>query len=173
MIRWSSSRRQLLRALGRLGLLSAASVWGRSATAQVAPPSRERVVWPEVTLLDGSRFGPAQAQGQHVIVVFWATFCPFCQRHNAHMEKLRQATVGRPIRILTVAQDRNAQAVRDYLKRNRYGFDVTLDHAPMLAAFAAKRVIPLTYVVAPDGRVLQTIPGEMFEEDVMEWKNLG
>ena len=108
-----------------------------------------------------------------MIVVFWATFCPFCQRHNAHIEKLRQAIAGRPIEILTVAQDRNAQAVRDYLQKNRYAFAVTLDHAPMAAAFSARRVIPLTYVVGPDARVLHTIAGEMFEEDVMEWKTLG
>lgn len=146
---------------------------GTPTLALASPTSGATVKWPQVQLLDGGQFGPAQAQGKHVIVVFWATFCPFCLRHNAHIEKLRQAVVGRPIEILTVAQDRQAQAVRDYMQKNRYGFAVTLDHTAMAAALSARKVIPLTYVVGPNSRVVQTIPGEMFEEDVMEWRALG
>jgi hypothetical protein len=33
-------------------------------------------------------------------------------------------------------------------------------------------VIPLTAVVERSGRLRQVIPGEMFEEDVMEWLRL-
>lgn len=131
------------------------------------------VEWPEVTLLDGSRWGPDQAQGRHVVVVFWATSCPFCLRHNAHVEKLRRAAAGRPLEILTVARDADAQAVRAYLARHGYGFAVTLDHLPMAAALSSRKLIPLTLVVDRQGRLRQEIPGEMFEDDVMEWLRLG
>jgi hypothetical protein len=101
-------------------------------------------------------------------VVFWSTTCPFCLRHNAHIEKLRRAAAGRALEILTVARDRDPAAVRAYLERHGYGFRVTLDQAPMAAALSTRRVIPLTAVVERSGRLKQLIPGEMFEEDVME-----
>ena len=120
-------------------------------------------------MLDGRRWGSGQAGGKTVIVVFWSTTCPFCLRHNAHIEKLRRAAAGRPLEILTVARDKDVSAVRAYLERHGYGFAVTLDQAPMSSALSTRRVIPLTAVVDPSGRLRQLIPGEMFEDDVMEW----
>ena len=78
------ARRRMLSALC-LGALCGAAP---AALAQGAKPAGRVVSWPEVTLLDGTRWGPAQAQGKTVIVVFWSTTCPFCLRHNAHIEKL-------------------------------------------------------------------------------------
>ena len=163
----ASARRRVLSALC-LGAL-----WGAApaALAQGSKPAGRTVNWPEVTLLDGTRWGPAQAQGKAVIVVFWSTTCPFCLRHNAHIEKLRRAAAGRPLEILTVARDKDASAVKAYLARHGYGFQVTMDQSPMAAALSSRKVIPLTLTVDRQGRLGQEIPGEMFEEDVMEWLN--
>jgi hypothetical protein len=84
------------------------------------------------------------------------------------VEKLRRAAAGRPLEILTVARDKEAAAVRAYLERHGYGFAVTMDQAPMSAVLSTRRVIPLTAVIEPSGRLRQLIPGEMFEDDVME-----
>ena len=59
-------------------------------------------------------------------------------------------------------------AVRRYLASNGYAFPVSLDHDILYSALAARRVIPLTTIVDRQGRLKQAIPGEMFEEDVME-----
>ena len=142
-----------------------------AALSQGSKPPGRVVNWPEVTLLDGTRWGPAQAQGKTVIVVFWSTTCPFCLRHNAHIEKLRRAAAGRPLEILTVARDKDAGAVKAYLARHGYGFQVTMDQGPMAAALSSRKVIPLTVTVDRQGRLGQEIPGEMFEEDVMQWLN--
>jgi thiol-disulfide isomerase/thioredoxin len=153
-----------------LGGLGAAALVGALPGAAWAAPAGigEVVRWPEVTLLDGRRWGAAQASGKTVVVVFWSTTCPFCLRHNAHIEKLRRAAAGRPLEVVTVARDKDAAAVRNYLERHAYGFGVTLDQGPMSAALSARRVIPLTAVIEPSGRLRQLIPGEMFEDDVME-----
>jgi thiol-disulfide isomerase/thioredoxin len=156
-----------------LSALCLGALWGAApaALAQGSKPAGRTVNWPEVTLLDGTRWGPAQAQGKAVIVVFWSTTCPFCLRHNAHIEKLRRAAAGRPLEILTVARDKDAGAVKTYLARHGYGFQVTMDQGPMAAALSSRRVIPLTLTVDRQGRLGREIPGEMFEEDVMEWLN--
>ena len=161
------ARRRMLSALC-LGALCGAAP---AALSQGSKPAGRVVSWPEVTLLDGTRWGPAQAQGKAVIVVFWSTTCPFCLRHNAHIEKLRRAAVGRPLEILTVARDKDAGAVKAYLARHGYGFQVTMDQGPMAAALSSRKVIPLTVTVDRQGRLGQEIPGEMFEEDVMQWLN--
>jgi thiol-disulfide isomerase/thioredoxin len=129
----------------------------------------QAVAWPDVTLLDGTRWGAAQAQGKQVIVVFWSTTCPFCLRHNAHIEKLRRVATGRALEIITVARDKDPAAVKAYLARHGYGFQVTMAQDAMAAALSPRKVIPLTVTVDRQGRIGQVIPGEMFEDDVMEW----
>ena len=121
-----------------------------------------------VTLLDGSRFGPAQAEGRALVVVFWSTTCPFCRRHNQHVEALHRAAAGRRLAVLGVARERDAAAVRRHAGEHGYTFPITLDHAPLSAALSARRIIPLTVTVDRAGRLLQVIPGEMFEADVLE-----
>jgi thiol-disulfide isomerase/thioredoxin len=173
-------RRPVLGTLGTLGTLAAMGslalaagtlpLRARAAAAQKGEP----VAWPGVTLLDGRALGPAQWQGQVGVVVFWSTTCPFCRRHNQHIEKLQQAAraAGAPLRVLGVARDRDAEAVRRYALNPGYSFDITQDVAPLAAALAPRNLIPQTAVVGRDGRLVQVLPGEMFEEDVMELLDL-
>ena len=103
-------RRVLLAAVAAAAL-GPLSLWpGRAAPA--APG--DAVQWPQVGLFDGGRWGAAQAEGKAVVAVFWSTTCPFCRRHNAHVEKLREAAAGRPLEVITVARDKDPQAVQRY-----------------------------------------------------------
>ena len=145
-----------------LTLASSPAAW-----AAAARPG-EPVAWPDVTLLDGTRLTGASLQGRAVVVVFWSTTCPFCRRHNQHVDKLHRAAQGLPLTVLGVARERDAAVVRRYAQQQGYGFAITLDHAPLAAALSERKMIPLTAVVDRQGRLKQVLPGEMFEEDVME-----
>lgn len=154
-------------AVAAAAALAAGPAWWSAAAAAPAAPG-QAVAWPEVTLLDGGRFGPAQAEGRALVVVFWSTTCPFCRRHNQHVEKLHRAAAGQRLAVLGVARERDAAAVRRHAGEHGYTFPITLDHAPLAAALSARRIIPLTVTVDRGGRLLQVIPGEMFESDVLE-----
>lgn len=160
-------RRRLLAALA-WGTLAAP--WRVARAAPAAPG--DAVQWPQVRLLDGSTWDASQTQGKAVVAVFWSTTCPFCRRHNAHVDKLRQAAAGHPLEIVTIARETDPQTVRRYLDKQGWQFAVTLDQAPMRAALSSRNMIPLTVTVDRQGRLKQVIPGEMFEEDVLEFIKL-
>lgn len=128
---------------------------------------RPVIEWPEITLLDGGTLRPASWRGQFAVVVFWATYCPFCQRHNAHIDKLHRATESQAFRVLGVALDSDAKAVREYMATHQYDFPVTLDGAGLRQRLTSRRVIPMTCLLDRQSRLLQAIPGEMSEEDVL------
>ena len=157
-------RRQVLSLSLTAPLTLAACPAGWAAAAQPGEP----VAWPDVTLLDGTRLTGASLQGRAVVVVFWSTTCPFCRRHNQHVDKLHRAAQGLPLTVLGVARERDATVVRRHAQQQGYGFAITLDHAPLAAALSERKMIPLTAVVDRQGRLKQVLPGEMFEEDVME-----
>ena len=153
-------------AMAAMAVAAGPAGWTAARAAPAAPG--QAVAWPEVTLLDGSRFGPAQAEGRALVVVFWSTTCPFCRRHNEHVEKLHRAAAGRRLAVLGVSRDRDVAAVRRHAREHGYTFPITTDQAPLAAALSARRIIPLTVTVDRGGRLLQVIPGEMFESDVLE-----
>lgn len=148
----------------RRDLLCAGALTPLAAVFAAPAAPGEAVVWPEVTLLDGRHW--VAVPGQAVVVVFWSTTCPFCRRHNQHVERLH-AAAGSRLQVLGVARERDADAVRRYAAGQGYSFPITTDHAPMAAALTARKMIPLTVTVDRQGRLKQVIPGEMFAEDVM------
>lgn len=161
-----SARRVWLRAaVGAVGLGGLTAI---GVPAFAAPPQPgEPVAWPDVTLLDGRRWGQAQMQGKAVVVVFWSLHCPFCLRHNARLDKLQTSLRGEPLEILTAVRERDAEAARRHMARYGYRFAATLDEPALAAALSARRVSPLTVTVSRSGRLLQVIPGEMSEDDVL------
>jgi len=161
-------RRSALFALPALPALALTpGAWAAAAPAAPGQP----VNWPSsVPLLDGSTWMPTP--GQAAIVVMWSTTCPFCKRHNMHVQKLHQALAGRPARVLGVARDRSAAAVQRSMVQNGWTFPVTLAWHDMAAALTRRNMIPLTVTVDRLGRLQQVIPGEMFEEDVLQLATL-
>jgi hypothetical protein len=66
-----------------------------------------------------------------------------------------------------VALDTDADAVRRYMAGNGFGFPVALDGGGLRQRLTSRRVIPMTCVLDGQGRLLQAIPGEMAEDDVL------
>jgi peroxiredoxin len=159
-------RRDAMKGLGLLTL-------GAAAKASPAVPAvGDAVTWPGVMLLDGSTWDAKRVASNAVVVVFWSTTCPFCQRHNQHVEKLHRQAQGRALKVLGVARDRNDAAVRRFAAAQGYSFPITTDHARLAAALGPRNVIPLTVTVDRQGRLQRSFPGEMFESDVLEFLRL-
>lgn len=155
-------------ALGRFAL----GAWGLHFSVAAAPrlaTDSAPVVWPRRTaLLDGEVLSAEVLQGQGLLVVFWATHCAFCLRHNTKLQQVLTTMGAAAPRVLGVSLDRDAALVRRHLATHGHRFDVTLDAAPWLAALGARRVLPTTVAVNRLGQRSLPMPGEMFEEDLAE-----
>lgn len=162
-------RRTVLRWMPALpGLAGVASA--ASTPAAPAQPG-ERVAWPTVSLLDGQPFGPAQVAGRAVVVVFFTTSCPFCRRHNRHLQRLH-AEAPSGLVVLGAAREVDAALVRRHAAHEGYRFPMTLQTEPLAAVLSRRRLVPLTVTLARDGTLRQVIPGEMSEEDVLSLARL-
>lgn len=148
-------------------LAGMAGVVAGAAWSADTPPAKD-IEWPALRLLGGDTLAPASWRGQPAIVVVWATWCPFCKRHNAHMDKLARQMHGQPLRILGLATESTESQVRQYMAANQYQFPVALDTGSLRPQLTPRRVIPMTCLIDRQGRLIQAIPGEMFEEDVMD-----
>lgn len=140
------------------GVCSATSVWAQTAS----PP----LAWPVVRLIDGRTLPPEHWLGKPAMVVFWATWCAYCKRHNARLDQLHALLGARGPRILGVAIDGDAASVGRTVAAQGWRFPVTVDDGRLRPLFTERRMVPMTCVVDAEGLITQRIPGEMAEGDV-------
>ena len=120
-----------------------------------------------MTLLGGETLCAEAWKDSAAVVVFWATWCPFCRRHNARIEQLHRAAAGPHLRILSVALDGDEAAVQRDMTTHGFHFPVVVGRPELRELFTKRRVIPMTCLVDRHGHLVQTIPGEMAENDVL------
>ena len=145
--------------------LAAGLAFGASASAVEVG---DKVVLPEIQLMDGTTLPEGHFKGKPLIIEYWASWCPFCARQNPYVQKLWQQLQGSGLELLTVSIDSKEQAAADYLREHQYTFPAAMDTPALQKVLGKRRVIPTIFVIKPDGEIAEVIPGEMFEEDVLE-----
>lgn len=126
----------------------------------------DRVVWGDVTLVDGRVLRAADLNGKAVVVEFWATWCPFCAAQNPHIQKLHAQHGGKGLVVLAFSIDKDVAPVRKYLADRSYTFAVAMAGPQSDAWFGRRKALPEVYVVDAAGRIVFKELGEMFAEDV-------
>lgn len=160
------SRRLALAGLAFGGLAQAQQAPAGEDKAPPPPALGSRLVLPDLALLDGNRFRAADADGQVLVLYWWASWCPFCAQQSPSMEKLWRAQQGRGLRMLGLSIDRKAEDATHYLQKKGYTFPAALVTPAVAQVLPKPRGLPVTLVRGRDGRVLAAEAGQMFPEDV-------
>jgi hypothetical protein len=162
-------RRALLKALG---LAPAAGTAIADAAATSAPPL-PKVGAPlaliDMPLINGGDFKASEAQGQVVLLYWWASWCPFCAIQTPSMQKLWDAQRPRGLQMLGLSIDRDVEAPRRYMAQKGYTFPSGIV-GPQAGSALAKPGdgLPVTCVRGRDGRVAFVESGQMFPEDIAD-----
>ncbi|MDR3671481.1 MAG: TlpA disulfide reductase family protein [Holophaga sp.] len=113
----------------------------------------------------GGTLSLSSQRGKVVVLDFWATWCPPCQRSMPHLESVAKAVAGQNVAILGICVWDQRSAYDVWVRQHRaslsfkLGFDPA-GHGPAnLAAQYNVTGIPTTYVIDPQGRVAETIVG--------------
>lgn len=179
-----STRRLLLErtaAIAALVGLGPAAAWAQAqgvpaseASAPPLPSPGSRLRLPEVSLLDGRVFKPAQAEAQVLVLVlyWWASWCPFCALQSPSMEALWRAQRARGLQMLALSIDKTREDAVTYLNKKGYTFPVGLVTPELARVLPKPKGLPVTIVRGRDGRVVLAESGQMFPEDVAQIANL-
>jgi len=159
------ARRRLLG--GALGALLVGAC-GRDAPTRAITPAR----FPALALLDvdgvPARLEPPLARA--ALVNFWATWCTPCREEMASLEALSRA-LGPALQVIGVSVDMDRNLVREFLRKQAISFANYLDPGSRAARRPlALAVLPETFLVAADGRILARTRGARRWDDagVME-----
>jgi peroxiredoxin len=107
----------------------------------------------ELEDVEGKLHRLADYRGKVVLVNFWATWCEPCREEMPSMEALRAGLQGRPFVVLAVNVGEGARVARGFADKMALRFPLLLDRDTRTTRAWGARILPASYVVAPDGMI--------------------
>lgn len=152
--------------LGRGLLLAclAAFALGARAEPQVGDP----IPGFDTQLLDGRTLAAADLAGRPLLVVFWATWCPVCQKEMPLLDALHKRYRARGFEILAVSIDAERLEVDEFRREHRVGFPVAMRSARHSEIFGITKTPPRFFLVDRRGRLAFRHLGELGRERLEE-----
>lgn len=151
-------------------LLGVAAVAVRTGTPQ--PHSAPRAA-PSFNLLElghpGSRVALAAYAGRPVIVNFFASWCPPCQRETPLLASFYRAHHGHVLMIGVDSGDESAAALR-FVASNRVTYPVGVDAYPAPASMSYGIVgLPQTFMLNARHQIVKHISGDITAGQLNAW----
>lgn len=108
--------------------------------------------------LDGGAFDLAAQRGKWVVINYWATWCAPCIKEIPELSALAQRD---DVEVLGLDFEEIERADLDaFLEQHPPKYPVAaVDVYDPPAAFPVPRGLPMTYLIAPDGRVAEAFVG--------------
>jgi len=100
-------------------------------------------------------------RGKVVLVNFWATWCEPCREEMPSMNRLRASLAGRPFEVLAVNLAESEQRIRRFMEQVPLEFPVLLDRDSAAAKAWRARLLPVSFLLGPDGRIRYWALGEI------------
>jgi len=94
-------------------------------------------------------------QGKTIVLDFWATWCPPCQRTLPALQVLHERYAGTDVALYSVNTDDGpdrGEAISRFVGERGYRFPVILDDGAISRAYRV-RAIPMLVIIRPDGVV--------------------
>jgi peroxiredoxin len=166
----------MLHRIGKIALIAASS---RSSSMPVfAHPARQEsavgTVWrlgelvefPPLKRIDGSEISWTSYRGKVLIIVFWASWCPFCAQQNPLLDRFYRTHQSRGLAMVGISIDKTAELAQQYIAKHGYRFEVA--HAPPTwqAIVRQRKGLPQLFLFDRAGVLRQIELREMLDDDV-------
>ena len=122
--------------------------------------------------MQGATHDLANYRGKVVLVNFWATWCEPCRDEMPSMQQLKRKLAGRPFEVLAINLAESENKVNDFLRRLPLDFTILLDRHSEARREWKVRVLPTSFVIAPDGGIRYSVIGDLDWADEMAARGL-
>jgi cytochrome c biogenesis protein CcmG/thiol:disulfide interchange protein DsbE len=117
--------------------------------------------------LDGRTVRLGDYRGKVVLVNFWATWCAGCRIEMPRLAKEYAQNRSKGLEIVGISMDDAGEdVVARFVRLNRIGYAIARGNAAVAAAYGGVRLLPQTFVVGRDGRIVTRIEGTPDEREL-------
>lgn len=106
---------------------------------------------------DGKTFTRSDFGGKLLVLNFWASWCPPCISETPSLEEFAKQFAPQGVVVLGISQDAKEANYKKFVQRFGITYETARDpHADIAASYGTFQ-IPETYLIAPDGKVLEKV----------------
>lgn len=112
-------------------------------------------------------------KGKVIVLNFWATWCGPCKRELPDLSQLSKDLSGKDFKLIGISVDENPVALDNFLKSNSLSY--TILHEPgrlvnkyMSVTGATDNIIPQTYVIDKNGKIVESLIGSRSKDDFLK-----
>lgn len=114
--------------------------------------------------LNGGTKQLVDLKGQVVLINFWATWCEPCKTEMPELQTVFETFHGKGFTILGVNLGENELDVQRWVEAHGLTFDIVIDVGQQIAALYQLRGQPSSYLIAPNGIIVQIFYGPTTRE---------
>ncbi|HXH51594.1 MAG TPA: redoxin domain-containing protein [Terriglobia bacterium] len=144
--------------IGRLklfGLLAAMAIFLAASTRPVMTASQgygaPKVPDFSIMANDGQTYTPDYLKGNVVLLMFWATWCPYCRKAMPHMNEYANEYANAPFTMLGICGGKDASAWHDYIEQHQLRWPQYLDSNLRMARLFDAHGVPNFFLIDKDG----------------------
>ncbi|MCP5141498.1 MAG: TlpA family protein disulfide reductase [Chromatiales bacterium] len=105
--------------------------------------------------LDGKKVNLSDYRGKWVVVNFWATWCPPCLHEMPDLDMFHGERADKDAVVLGLNdEDVSASRLKEFLQDYDISYPILQVPRGKTTVFGPVNVLPTTYLVAPDGKVV-------------------
>jgi peroxiredoxin len=109
-------------------------------------------------------------KGKVILLNFWATWCPPCRRELPSLSEIADDYKGKNFQMIGISVDENPGALVNFLKSNSLSYTILHENSGLLdkymdVAGGNQNVIPQTFIIDKNGKVVENIIGSRSKDD--------
>lgn len=148
--------------------VESASTADRSASPQPAFPVADFNF--ALRNMQGETVSLESLKGKVIFLNLWATWCPPCLAEMPGIQNLYEKLPSDQIAFVMVSLDKDPAKAKKFVERKGYTFPVYTPGSQMPGQYQAGNVIPATFVISPEGKVVLQKSG-MADYDNQEFRD--
>lgn len=134
------------------------------------PAAREGKLAPDFLLpaLQGDTVRLSDFRGRWVVLNFWASWCGPCRSETPELQLLFERDADRVV-VLGVSLQETADAARRFVHEFAVTYPIALDRDGSVAQGFGVSALPVTFLIDPDGRIVDTVRGQVSADRLAAW----
>ncbi len=115
-------------------------------------------------------------KGKVILLNFWATWCPPCRKELPALSEIANDMKGKDFQMIGISVDENPDALVNFLKSNTLTYTILHENSGLLEKYMSvagnkDNVIPQSFIIDKNGKVVESIIGSRSKEDFVELIN--
>lgn len=125
---------------------------------------------------NGKEMKLSDYKGKVILLNFWATWCPPCRKELPDLSTLSTELKDKDFKMIGVSVDDNQEVLNNFLKSNNLSYTVVYEPNELVSKYMTsagqnQNVVPQTYIIDKNGKVVEAIMGSRSKADFLSLIN--